>query len=237
MKKLIAIICVLLAIFIGMYIYQKQEKQNIVTAEEVNNIEQYITKIYMWKEVTTEALPIFDNINQAPEQWIWEVVKKNLNNYDEITYNKIETKANEIFGEKFTKKFPQEGNDIFVYNKEQDTYEATNIELDNNNDTFLLNTIKKTKEGYEVEIIEYIEDYSEETDIEDEEAGEQLEFTIHIKDIQGKEIATAKNTEGKDKIIEQVKANMDKLSKKTIKLEYTKENNENKLSLFLISVS
>ena len=229
LKKLVAIIFVLLVIFIGMYIYQKQEKQNIVTAEEVSSIEEYISKIYMWKEVTGEALPIFENIDNAPEKWIWETVKKNLDDYDEIVYEQIQDKVEELFGSNFTKKFPQEGNESFIYNQEQNTYEATNIELDSDNDTFLLNKIQKTKQGYEVEIVEYIEDYSEETETDTEE---EAEFTIHIKNINGEEIVSVKNTEGKDKIVEQVKKNIDKFSKKTIELEKSKDNS----SLSLVQV-
>lgn len=216
MKKLIAIICVLLAIFIGMYIYQRQEKEKIVTAEEVSNIEQYISKIYMWKEVTQDALPEFNSINEAPEKWVWEVVKKNLDIYDEILYDEIQEKAKEIFGKDFSKKFPEEGNDNFLYNPEQKTYQATSIELDSNNDAFLLNNIEKTKEGYKVELIEYIEDYSEENNIE---TNEETEYTIHIKNTKDEEIFSVKNTEGKDKIIEQVKSNIEKFQKITINLK------------------
>ena len=172
MKKLIAIICVLLAIFIGMYIYQRQEKEKIVTAEEVSNIEQYISKIYMWKEVTQDALP-------------------------EILYDEIQEKAKEIFGKDFSKKFPEEGNDNFLYNPEQKTYQATSIELDSNNDAFLLNNIEKTKEGYKVELIEYIEDYSEENNIE---TNEETEYTIHIKNTKDEEIFSVKNIEKFQKI-------------------------------------
>ena len=83
MKKLIVIICILLAIFIGMYINQRNQiAAKKVTTEEVEKIEQYITKIYMWKEVTEEALPTFKEINQAPEKWIWEAVKKNIEKYE-----------------------------------------------------------------------------------------------------------------------------------------------------------
>ena len=77
MKKLLAIICVLLVIFVGMYIYKNNINQNTVNVSEVEKIEEYISKIYMWQEVTEEALPKFDNINNAPDLWVWEVVKKN----------------------------------------------------------------------------------------------------------------------------------------------------------------
>ena len=48
MKQLIATICVLLVIFVGMLIYKKQEiNKDNVNAEEVEKIQEYINKIYM----------------------------------------------------------------------------------------------------------------------------------------------------------------------------------------------
>lgn len=220
MKKLIAIICILLTIFLGLLFYRKQEqqKQNI-TAQEVQKIQDYISQIYMWKEVTEQALPTFENINEAPEKWIWEAVKKNIDNYDTITYEQIQEKAKEIFSDNFTKELPKEGNDTFIYNQDTQNYEPTNIQLDSDNDTFLIEKIEKTKEEYKIEIVEYIEDYSEEQI--DIESGEEKEFTIHIKNTQGKEITSVKSTEGHTKIIEKVKTNIDKFSKKNIQLGIT----------------
>lgn len=217
MKKLIAIICILLTIFLGLLFYRKQEQQSKnITAQEVQKIQDYISQIYMWKEVTEQALPTFENINDAPEKWIWEVVKKNIDNYDTITYEQIQEKAKEIFSDNLTKELPKEGNDSFIYNQETQNYEPTNIQLDSDNDTFVINKIEKTKEGYKIEIVEYIEDYSEEQI--SLESGEEKEFNIHIKNTQGEEIATAKNTEGHTKIIEEVKTNIDKFSKKNVQL-------------------
>ena len=47
----------------------------------------------MWKEVTEEALPTFKEINQAPEKWIWEAVKKNIEKYEDIKISDIQEKA------------------------------------------------------------------------------------------------------------------------------------------------
>ncbi len=220
LKKLIAIICVLLVIFVAMYIYTGKQSDKNVTLDEVSKIEDYISKIYMWQEVTNQALPTFTSINDAPDKWVWEVVKKNLNNYDEIATEQISDEAKELFGPDFTKQFPKEGNDSFIYNNEQDIYQATNIELDSYMDNFLLNSISKTKDGYEVEILEYIEDYSAENDLVETN---QDEFLILIKNLEGQELAKVKNTEGKDKIIEVVKENTDKLTKKTIDLKIENE--------------
>lgn len=221
MKKLFIIIGVLLIIFISLLIYRKSEQKNIVTATEVENIQNYISEIYMWKEVTDQALPTFDDINNAPDRWIWEVVKKNIDNYDSITYNQIQDKVKEIFGDNYTKEFPKEGNEAFIYNEEQQNYEPTITQIDSDNDVFIINQISKEKNEYVVEIIEYIEDYSEEEF--DGETGEEIEYNIYIKNLSGEKIASVKNTEGQTKIIEQVKANMDKFSKKVVRLTTDKE--------------
>ena len=167
MKKLLAIICILLVIFIGMYINKNKSTQNMVTATEVENVQEYISKIYMWKEVTEEALPKFDNINDAPDVGTWEVVKKNLDNY-EATYEEIEQKAIQLFGKQFTKQFPEEGTEYIQYNDELGKYLTSGIGLDALDDCFLIKNIKKTKSGYEVEIVEYLEDYENSFGVEDE---------------------------------------------------------------------
>lgn len=113
MKRLLVIIVLLLVIFISMYLYRYNMNKNMITVSEVKKIEEYITKIYMWKEVTGEALPEFENINEASDLWIWEVVKKNLENY-ELSSEEIQEKAVEIFGEEFDKKFPNEGTEYIV---------------------------------------------------------------------------------------------------------------------------
>ena len=116
MKKLVAIICILLVIFVGMYVNRSKSNQNLITATEVEKVEEYISKIYMWKEITGDALPKFDNINDAPDIWTWEVVKKDLENY-ELTKDEIQNKATELFGNQFTKQFPQEGTEYMQYDE------------------------------------------------------------------------------------------------------------------------
>lgn len=162
MKKMLVIIVILAIIFIGMIIERNTRTGtvNSVTVEEVEAIQNYISKIYMWKEITKEALPKFNDLNQSDELWVWEVIKKDLEEY-EITYEQIEEKAKEIFGEKFSIKFPKEGTNSLKYNKETQRYFATETILDEKEDLFLLDNIEKNSEGYEVKIIEYLEDYSE----------------------------------------------------------------------------
>lgn len=213
MKKLLAIICVLLVIFIGMYIYKTNANQNNVTVSEVQKIEEYISKIYMWKEVTEEALPKFDDINDAPDLWTWEVVKKNLEEY-ELDYNQIQEKATEIFGNKFTKQFPKEGSKYIYYDENYGKYLTTGIGLDTQDDMFYIKNINKTKDGYEVEIVEYLEDYENSMGIEDENEV----YDIYIKNLNQETVATIKSNEGKTRTIEVVKENIQKFTTKNIKL-------------------
>jgi len=213
MKKLVAIICVLLVIFIGMYINKTKSSQKMVTASEVEKVEEYISKIYMWKEVTEEALPEFNNINEAPDLWTWEAVKKNLEDY-ELTYEEIQQKATELFGKQFTKQFPKEGTEYIKYDEQTDKYITSGIGLDSLDDCFLIKNINKNKNEYDVEIVEYLEDYSNSAGVEDEDEV----YDIYIKNLNQDTIAIIKSNEGETKAIETVKENIDKFTTKTIKL-------------------
>ena len=220
MKKLVAIICILLVIFVGMYVNRSKSNQNLITATEVEKVEEYISKIYMWKEITGEALPKFDNINDAPDIWTWEVVKKDLENY-ELTKDEIQNKATELFGNQFKKEFPQEGTEYMQYDEQLGKYISTGIELDTLDDCFYIKNIRKTKDGYEVEIAEYLEDYVNSLGIEDENEI----YEIYIKNLNEEIIANVKNTEGETKIIEVVKENLNKFTTKTVNLKKNSNGN------------
>ena len=218
MKKLVIVIIILLLILIGMIIYKNTviKANNQVSVQDVEKIETYITKIYMWKEVIGEALPTFENINDASDMWVWEAVKKNLENY-ELTYDEIQDKARELFGQDFTKEFPKEGTENFTYEKETNKYYATGMGLDQEEDCFLLNEIKKTENGYEVEIVEYLEDYSQET-VETDES-----VSIAIKNLNDEEIAKVQEEqESSSKDI--VKENIDEFTKKIVTLKQEGDN-------------
>lgn len=218
MKKLVIVIIILLLILIGMIIYKNTviKANNQVSVQDVEKIETYITKIYMWKEVTGEALPTFENINDASDMWVWEAVKKNLENY-ELTYDEIQDKARELFGQDFTKEFPKEGTENFTYDKETNKYYATGMGLDQEEDCFLLNEIRKTENGYEVEIVEYLEDYSQET-VETNGI-----VSISIKNLNDKEIAKVQEEqENSSKDI--VKENIDEFTKKIVTLKQEGDN-------------
>lgn len=220
MKKLVAIICILLVIFVGMYVNRSKSNQNLITATEVEKVEEYISKIYMWKEITGDALPKFDNINDAPDIWTWEVVKKDLENY-ELTKDEIQNKATELFGNQFKKEFPQEGTEYMQYDEKLGKYISTGIELDTLDDCFYIKNIRKTKDGYEVEIAEYLEDYVNSLGVEDENEI----YEIYIKNLNEETIANVKNTEGETKTIDVVKENLDKFTTKTVNLKKNSNGN------------
>lgn len=211
MRKMIVAIVILLIIFVGMIIYRNMaiSSSNQVSVQEIEQIETYITKIYMWREVTSEALPTFENINEASEMWTWEAVKKNLEDY-ELSYDQIQEKAKELFGTDFTKEFPREGTENFTYDEQTGKYYATGMGLDQEEDCFLLNQINPTDTGYEVEIVEYLEDYSQESQ-------------IIIKNLDDEEIGKVEeNQESSSQDI--VKNNLDKFTKKIVTLKKEGDN-------------
>ena len=212
MKKMLVIIVILAMILVSMIIYKNIaiNKNKSVNVQEVEQIEEYISKIYMWKEITKEALPTFENINNANELWVWEVIKKNLETY-ETTYEEIQQKGKELFGEKFERQIPKEGNDSFYYDKESNKYLATEIVLDEEEDSFLLKDIEKEGEKYKVKIIEYIEDYSEEN-------------KVIIRNLQEEEIGMVSTTDSETKIKEIVKNNKERFSQKNIEIKKEKDN-------------
>ena len=212
MKKMLVIIVILAMILVSMIIYKNIaiNKNKSVNVQEVEQIEEYISKIYMWKEITKEALPTFENINNVNELWVWEVIKKNLETY-ETTYEEIQQKGKELFGEKFEKQIPKEGNDSFYYDKESNKYLATEIVLDEEEDSFLLKDIEKEGKKYKVKIIEYIEDYSEEN-------------KVIIRNLQEEEIGRVSTSDSETKIKEIVKNNKERFSQKNIEIKKEKDN-------------
>lgn len=211
MKKMVIIIVVLAGILISMIIYKNMAvgSKNNINIQEIQKIEEDISNIYLWKEVTNVALPEFEDINEATDIWIWEVVKKNIDKF-EVSYDEIVQASKEIFGQNFNKEFPKSGNSSFVHDEEKDIYIPTEITLDQMEDVFIISDIKRNVESYEVEIIEYIEDYSNEQ-------------KVVIRNLVKEEIGQVSSSESETKIQEFVKENVSRFNKK--KIFFKKENN------------
>ena len=94
-------------------------------------------------------------------------------------------------------------------------YYPTQTEFDNEEDSFLLNTITKTQDGYIVEIIEYLEDYSKVT--------EGMDIVL-IRNLNEEEIGQAKSENDEQNIQDIIKRNEEKFTKKTIYLKQVEEN-------------
>ena len=73
-------------------------------------------------------------------------------------------------------------------------------------DSFLLNNIEKNKEGYVVEIVEYLEDYSEEN-------------SVIIRNLQEEYRGRVGTNDSETKMQEIVKNNIDRFSKKKVYLK------------------
>ena len=108
------------------------------------------------------------------------------------------------------KNFQKNVTESFEYDSELNKYFATEIVLDEKDDTFLLNNIEKTKDEYIVDIIEYIEDYSEGN-------------TVKVTNLDNEVIGNMDSNESESKIQDIVKENIDRFSKKKIYLK--SENN------------
>ena len=145
MKKMLITILVLLIIFIGMVIYRNSEKEAEVKVDEINQIEKYLEKIYCWKEVTNQALPEFNDINNADEKWIWGTLRENINE-NEIEYETIENTEKELFGKNYTKEYPKEGTEFITYDENSGKYKIKEINLDAIKDAFLINKIEKNQD-------------------------------------------------------------------------------------------
>lgn len=211
MKKMLVTILILLIVFIGMLIFRTSENETEIKIDEINKIESYIKKIYGWKEVTDDALPEFDDINNANEKWLWGILRENIDD-SEIDYSKIENTTKEIYGKNFTKEYPKEGTEFIFYDKEKEKYIVKETTLDAVNDLFLINKIEKNKNIYDVEIAEYLVDYT------NSDSGK-----IKIKNTNEEEIYELTEEEATDGNIQKVvKENMDRFTKKQIELE--KEN-------------
>ena len=145
--------------------------------------------------------------------WVWEVVKKDLEDY-ELSYDEIQEKAKEIFGDNFNKQFPKEGSEYIKYDENLEKYVTTGIGLDTQDDLFYIKQINKAKDGYEVEIVEYLEDYENSMGIEDESEV----YDIYIKNLNQETVATIESNENETRKIEVIKENIDKFTTKTVKL-------------------
>ena len=142
-----------------------------------------------------------------------------LSGINEITYEQLQDKTKEIFGEELQKEFPREGYEYMEYNEQNDTYYAVGIGLDNQEDLFLLDTIQKNNDDYSIQIVEYLEDYSEGYEAIDDN------YNIQIKNLNDTTIGEVKSTEAEANIQQFVKDNINEFTKKEVNLKKDENGN------------
>ena len=105
------------------------------------------------------------------------------------------------------------------YNEQNDTYYAVGIGLDNQEDLFLLDTIQKNNDDYSIQIVEYLEDYSEGYEAIDDN------YNIQIKNLNDTTIGEVKSTEAEANIQQFVKDNINEFTKKEVNLKKDENGN------------
>ena len=98
------------------------------------------------------------------------------------------------------------------YDEASNIYYAIGSGLDNQEDVFLLDKIEKREGEYYVQIVEYLEDYSEGYEATNDE------YNILIQNLNDETIGEVKSTEAETNIQQFVKDNIDKFTKKQVNL-------------------
>ena len=165
-NKVIWIIVIIL--ILGFVVYKKfievpgniagqmaiEELLKQVYYEEADN---HLEKIFVKSGNIEDPLPKFDNINNAPEDWIWMVLYNNLENEENsYTYEEIQEKLTLLFSQNLKKTFPEEGiKDLIEKNAKTGKYNK--IEIENNNKEYMYSIKSSTQEDniYRINIIEY----------------------------------------------------------------------------------
>ena len=130
-----------------MVVYKNSLAKAELTIDEINKIEEYMDKIYSYKEITGVALPEFDSPQNADEEWFWGIVRKNIDDY-EIDNNKVQDTITELFGSNLNKEFQKEGTKFITYNEEKQKYITKELQIDAIKDSFYIQKIDKQDNVY-----------------------------------------------------------------------------------------
>lgn len=190
MIKKVIIILIIILIILAYFFTRKTE----VTESERARISVYLEEIYGWKMLYDEALPKFNNINDANEDWIWDRVQQRLNKYENtdedylFSYSQIEKAQKYLFGDKLKKQFPVAGTEFLTYDEETKSFLSSGIGLGDEEDCFVISDITKRANKYTVEIIEYIVDHSNVHEALNDEEATGYEF--YLKKIDETQVKT-----------------------------------------------
>lgn len=171
MKKDKIIYIIIIVLILGVVIYKKFIEvpgdvagqiaiEDLISQVHYEDAEKHLKDIFIEKEnnFNSISLPEFQNINEAPNSWVWNVLYNNLENEEnEYSYEQIQEKLIELFSNKLEIKFPEEGIEgVLEKNKENDLYYK--VELQNNNTNkygYNIKTLSQEDNIYKIYIIEY----------------------------------------------------------------------------------
>lgn len=178
-KDRIIFYIIIIVLILGFVIYKKfievpghiagqMAIEDLISQVHYEDAEKYLKDIFIQNEnsFNSIALPEFQNINDAPEEWIWNVLYNNLEDEEnKYTYEQIQEKLIKLFSSEIKNKFPKEGIDgLIEKNKENDLYYK--VELKNNNTKkygYCIKSLTQEDTMYKIYIIEYTLICDEET--------------------------------------------------------------------------
>ena len=168
-KNKVICIIVVIALILGIIVYKKfievpgNVAGELAIEELMKNLyfeeaEKYLEKIFVEDGNIDNPLPEFDDISKAPQNWIWNVVYKNLDNEENsYTYEQIQEKLVLLFSEKLNISFPEEGiNNLIVKNATTGNYskvENLNVKKEYK---YCIKTSTQEDNIYKLYILEYV---------------------------------------------------------------------------------
>ena len=110
-----------------------------------DDAEKHVEDIFIENEnnFNNISLPEFQNINEAPEKWIWNVLYNNLENEEnKYTYEQIQDKLITLFSSEVNIEFPKDGiSGLIEKTENNDIYQK--IDLKNNYTVWLISLTKQ----------------------------------------------------------------------------------------------
>lgn len=171
MKKDKIIYIIIIVLILGFVIYKKFIEvpghiagqiaiEDLISQVHYEDAQKHLEDIFIENENSFNVIPLpeFQNINEAPEEWIWNVLYNNLENEEnKYTYEQIQEKLTNLFSSEIENKFPKEGiKGVIEKSKENNLY--CKIDLKNNNSkkhAYCIKTLTQEDTRYKIYIIEY----------------------------------------------------------------------------------
>lgn len=171
MKKDKIIYIIIIVLILGFVIYKKfievpghvagqMAIEDLISQVHYEDAEKHLKDIFIEYEnnFNVIALPEFQNINEAPKEWIWNVLYNNLDNEEnKYTYEQIQEKLINLFSSEIQNKFPEQGiEELIEKSKENNLYYK--VDLKNNNAKkygYCIKSLTQEDNIYKIYIIEY----------------------------------------------------------------------------------